>query len=201
MNDKTLWLGISLGFQVNFVSYALADSSFTAKQTAAAAFNAYSTIDQVAKLIENPHTLEYFDVQDSRGTSLGVFDIVQTGNSTYPYLAVSQTEIGPNKFGVNLNSSTDLKSWTKITTVDNNFASQPTIRLLFDGSYLIAYESDPNNNGAHVQMKYYNNLTSLVANQAAVNIQSTPSPGGLNDGTPSFREIAYNGGGFYKMRK
>jgi hypothetical protein len=142
-----------------------------------------------------------FNIKATNGFNLDVLDIIETKDQTYPYLSVSHSYAYPQPGGcVNLAWSNDLKNWNWIRALDCNNSSQATIRKLIDGSYLLAYEYNPQSNGAYVKVRYYSDIGSLLVNSYSNESFAPRTPGALNDGTPSFRQINYQSGGFSALQ-
>ena len=222
-------LGRSLIFRllivgVSAVSIAYADLSPRAGQAATYDYMAPQvappiasglSMDQIAAILNqtapNPPYLDAYGqttTNDATRSSAGLapVKVVQTDDSAHPYLGVFHSLV-TNKFSTYLAYSLDLDTWHTLGAIDDivnqDFGSQPDIRILPDDSVLFAEEY----NGVKVKqpqirVRYYGNVGTLTGLQAFILDPTLPPtyekilpsmPSSHADGTPEFGRIQYNG--------
>lgn len=126
---------------------------------------------------------------------------IDTKDANYRYIGVSHSYTYPVPGGcVNLTWSNDLRTWHFSHAIECGDSSQASIRRLSDGSFLVAYEYNPQSLGASVKVRHYASLAALLSNTLAGETVAPRLSGVLNAGTPSFREIYYQGGGLNSMQ-
>ena len=153
-------------------------------------------------------------VTDTTGAiaSLAPLKVVQTHDSTHPYLGVFHNQVTTSKFATWAAYSSDLAAWHTLGTIDDianlEYGSQPDIRILPDDSVLFAEEYNPAKadgsipaNKPHIRVRYYGNgaQTGLQAFIADPGVTPTTQKGLPNinafsqaDGTPEFGRIDYS---------
>jgi hypothetical protein len=87
-------------------------------------------------------TARRYQATDSTGRTMDTAKIIQDAPSRY--LAVYDSRGADGRFHAALAVSTDLMNWT-FTTYFGAGSSQPTIKRVPDGGYLLAWEQDPSN--------------------------------------------------------
>lgn len=133
------------------------------------------------------------DVQSS-GTSADVLKVVQTTDSSHPYLGLFHKDAGNGLFDTYAAYSTDLKKWTTIERVDTA-SGMPDIAQLSDGSILYAAERNPSGTRPFITVRYYTNLSAFLTNPSTPSrsIDLPQTAGASADGTPQFGRIRYDG--------
>ena len=173
------------------------------------------SMDQIAAILNqtapNPPYLDAYGqttTNDATRSTAGLapVKVVQTADSAHPYLGVFHSLV-TNKFSTYLAYSLDLDTWHTLGAIDDivnqDFGSQPDIRILPDDSVLFAEEY----NGVKVKqpqirVRYYGNVGTLTGLQAFILDPTLPPtyekilpsmPSSHADGTPEFGRIQYNG--------
>ncbi|MFI5975437.1 hypothetical protein [Streptomyces sp. NPDC051452] len=128
-------------------------------------------------------TARRYRAVDSAGRTMDAAKVVE--ESPGRYLAVYHTLRPDGRFHAALAVSTDLMNWT-FTTDFGAGSSQPTIKSVSDGGYLVAWEQDPSN---HVAVHYYPDRDSLVRGRAARSYQAPTSLSSCAEGTPNIYSV------------
>ena len=156
-------------------------------------FSAHAGPD-LFSLISVPHdkTNSFFSLSDSNGKSMDGLNVQQEGPTNF--IGAYHTNEGNDRFCVRLATTNDVRSgkWTYRTEVDCNYGSQPDIKRLPDGRYLLAYEKN-NNKRPHIIVRSYSNVNDLLINKVEREFAPPYTDGARTDGTPSFRWIRYDG--------
>ena len=148
------------------------------------------------------YQLTTFDEATQTVAGAAPLKVVQTDDTTHPYLAVFHNPINSTQFATYLGYSADLKSWYTLGQIHSP-ASQPDIRILPDDSVVYAEEYNPSGR-PYVRVQYYNGnpAAGLSGLQALIkNPTTTPTdamtlagtPFAKADGTPEFGRISYSG--------
>ncbi|MDQ6744444.1 MAG: hypothetical protein M3Z27_00245 [Actinomycetota bacterium] len=118
------------------------------------------------------------------------------------YLAVYDSPFGSPAgasaaaFRVSLARSMDLIHWTRVAILDSSGANSPTLRSVPDdrGGYVLAYEKYARSHPYdHVRVRYYRDLSDVLANRFAAQVDLPRRDSRFNNGTPDFRSIAWHG--------
>jgi hypothetical protein len=96
-------------------------------------------------------------------------------------------------FNIRLATSTDLKTWQDIKTLDEH-ASQPTVYSGDDGRVLVAYEKDAPNS-CWIRLRSYDDLTHLQEGTFSREFDIQRSLAPTAEGTPSFESVTMGQGG------
>jgi hypothetical protein len=127
-----------------------------------------------------------YQAKDDQGVGLDTAKI--TPNPKGGYLAVYHHLIS-NAFQVRLAKSTDLLTWEYVATLENG-ASQPTVAMLSDGSFVVAYEKDGSGtscrgSGSCLAFEHYADVTALLMAKPARSIVVNRTLSSCNEGTPN----------------
>ena len=142
---------------------------------------------------------------NGKSVDMDSMKVIQTTDSTHPYLAVFHQLDSANSLLYNsyLASSLDLKSWTFIGQI-HHAAGMPDIRILQDNSVLLAEELNPTGNRPFIGLTYYKNANGVtgldrfiknpsVSDSTTLQYTGIQTPGALADGTPELSSIKYVG--------
>lgn len=141
--------------------------------------------DLIASVCNVPANAQY-GLRDSAGNSMDTVKVIST-NGSPAYLAVYHS-CTTNPCHVLAATSGDLRTWTYKATLQTD-GSQPTIKRLTDGSYLLAYEAHP----SHLAMVHYTTLANLLAGAVDSRFDA-PDNLGTCEGTPNFYSpVSYTG--------
>lgn len=132
--------------------------------------------------------LHTYQAKDEKGMSMDCLKVFQTEKGQYMGLYHG---FHNGVFSVHLARSTDLLSWKHVVKLDDH-ASQATIWIADDDSYLIAYEKALPNS-CWIRLRSYECLTKLSngAFQDEYDIPRSLAP--TAEGTPSFELVARRG--------
>ena len=117
-------------------------------------------------------------IDDPRGGYLGVYHTTEAHR-----VHVSRVATSP-----------DMLNWTRRAVISSR-ASMPTVKVLADGSVLVAEEADNNKSAARartwIRVKYYRSVDALLAGRAdrVVNLPHTLVPHVGAEGTPDIRSV------------
>jgi hypothetical protein len=187
---------------------------YVAPQVAPPIASGLST-DQIAAILNQnvvplPDEIDAYQqttVTDATGSiaSLAPLKVVQTPLSDHPYLGVFHNQVTNTKFATYAAYSLDLKTWHTLGAIDDisnqDFGSQPDIRVLPDESVLFAEEYNGKSvNQPQIRVRFYGNAaqTGLLAFIADPTLTPTVEkilpgiPFSKADGTPAFGRIQYN---------
>ena len=132
--------------------------------------------------------LSVYGLKDSLGQRMDCLEVFQAPGAAAAgiYHGVYHTQQA-GVFVTHLARSTDLRSWSHLTTLDTH-ASQPTVNPCTDGSFLVAYEHDEPNS-VWIRLRWYRNLTDLEAGRQdrQHDILRTLAP--TAEGTPSIESV------------
>lgn len=116
------------------------------------------------------------------------------------YVGVYHTPVPnrPDQAALHIATSSDLLGgWTRQTTLNCSFASQGTLRRLYDGRYLLAFERNDQPpypfHHATIEVRLYDNLAALLGNNPMKTFDTPWVPDSHAQGTPNFRWIQYDG--------
>lgn len=124
-----------------------------------------------------------YDTKDNLNQSMDCAKII--ANPEGGFLAVYHHYVSgePRVF---LATSSDFTSWTIQSTIATN-ASQPTIAKASDGSYIMAWEQEPNN---HLKFASFTNINTLLAGTAALTFDAPRTLSFCAEGTPNIYEAS-----------
>ncbi|WP_189133628.1 hypothetical protein [Wenjunlia tyrosinilytica] len=128
-------------------------------------------------------TARRYAAADSTGRGRDAAKIIQ--DTSGDYLAVYHTLLSDGRFHAALATSSDLMNWT-FTTDFGAGSSQPTIKQVSNGGYLVAWEQDPSN---HIAVHYFPNRSSLKAGTAARTLQAPRTLSSCAEGTPNIYSV------------
>ncbi|HYS43648.1 MAG TPA: alkaline phosphatase family protein [Geobacteraceae bacterium] len=159
-----------------------ADQSFTtaAVQGNCPVTGTTSQEQDLASAICNVPADAQYDLHDSAGHSMDTMKVVSTSGGTPAFVAVYHTcAVSPCQ--VLLGGSSDLRTWTYEGQLTAGGGSQPAIKRLTDGSYLMPYEGV---SPSHVTVNWYPTLADLLAGNSTRSY-SLPNTLGTCQGTPN----------------
>ena len=140
-----------------------------------------------------------YSAYDSGGAQLGALDPIDDPRGGY--LGVYHSPTGPSagagqsRFAIMLGHSRDLIHWTRIQVLDPSGATDPTLRAIPGApGYLLAYEKRATGRGVDViGVRYYADLTALLAGRVGAETDLPLVLSTFNDGTPSLQAIDWRG--------
>jgi hypothetical protein len=135
-------------------------------------------------------TAARYQVHDDRGSSMDTAKIVQSGIGRY--VSVYHT-YRAGRFVVKVATSTDVLDWHYAVDLDSD-ASQPTIRRLPTGGYLVVYEKQSGDATRHwLRFRHYAGLADLLRGAYQRQRDATPSLSRI-EGTPNIVSIKLDKG-------
>jgi hypothetical protein len=143
----------------------------------------------VKELIENVTASSgyRYKAKDDRGNSLDTLKIIEDPQGAY--LGIYHSQVN-DTFVVKLAISSDLLSWHWVTDLDTE-ASQPTIQLLSDNGYLVAYEkSGPSN--TWLRFRYYADRSDLSQARYQNEFDAPRTLAPTAEGTPNIYSAVLN---------
>ncbi len=118
----------------------------------------------------------------------GVLDTVKIIESPHTgYIGVYHTQVN-QVFSVNVATSPDLLTWTYRATLDEH-ASQPTIKALENGGFLVVEEADDGEN-SWLRFRHYADLPHLLEGTPIGTFDAPRSLSASNEGTPSVYSVS-----------
>lgn len=129
-----------------------------------------------------------YQLKTTKGRGMDCLKVFQPVGSEYHgvfYGLYHRLENGV--FNMRLASSTDLKIWQDITTLDGH-ASQPTVYSDEDGRVWIAYEKDAPNS-CWIRLRFFNDLKHLQEGKFSREFDIQRSLAPTAEGTPSFESV------------
>ncbi|GHJ39383.1 hypothetical protein [Streptomyces sp. TS71-3] len=126
----------------------------------------------------------HYQAKDSAGNGMDAAKVIQDG--TGRYLAVYHSLRPDGRFHAFLATSTDLMSWTLAHDFGPG-ASQPTIKALTNGGYVMAWEQDPDN---HVAVRYYASRNDLLSGTASRSFDAPQTLSDCAEGTPNIYSVS-----------
>ena len=165
-----------------------------AKSSAGASQTAFDQTGLLSDLQDTVHsTAAHAALRDDKGNSMDSLKVTQ--DSYGDYLGIYHTTVN-GVLTTMLATSTDLVTWHWRTVIDSH-ASQPTIQLMPDTSYLVAEEADSNGlttpARTWLRFRLYPTLTALLSNQPSRTFDAPHtlvSTVGGAEGTPSIDWVA-----------
>ena len=160
----------------------------------ASAAHAAPTTRALAGIVENVSaaTGKRYQTRDNLGASMDGLKIVN--NPRGGYLGVYHTTEAHRIHVSRVATSPDMLTWTRRAVISPR-ASMPTIKVLTDGSVLIAEEADnnksPKGSRTWIRVKHYRNVNALLAGRAArsIDLPHTQVPHLGAEGTPDIRNV------------
>ncbi len=164
------------------------------KSSAGASPTAFDQSGLLSDLQDTVHsTAAHAALRDDKGNSMDSLKVTQ--DSYGGYLGIYHTTVN-GVLTTMLATSTDLVTWHWRTVIDSH-ASQPTIQLMPDTSYLVVEEADSNGlttpARTWLRFRLYPTLTALLANQPSRTFDAPHtlvSTVGGAEGTPSIDWVA-----------
>jgi hypothetical protein len=153
-----------------------------------------------------------YQTRDNTGASMDGLKIVD--NPRGGYLGVYHTTEAHRVHASRVATSPDMFTWTRRAVISPR-ASMPTIKVLSDGSVLIAEEADNNSSSTSsrtwLRVKHYPSVTALLSGRASrsIDLPHTLAPYVGAEGTPDIRTVRLRGSidrstivlGFHYLRK
>jgi len=164
-------------------------------------------------------TAHRYAVTDDRGTPLEGLKVVQAGGRSIGLYHAP----GGGRFNVHVATSTDLLSWTRRATLDED-ASQPTITVTPGGGAIVAYEKttlldrlpraplpasalahplqvlDGPYNRIRIRFRYYRSIDDLLEGRHAREFTAPRRLSPTAEGTPSITSATLSGGRISRSR-
>ncbi|WNG18202.1 hypothetical protein F0U63_28595 [Cystobacter fuscus] len=125
-----------------------------------------------------------YGATDSAGRSMDTAKLIK--DPAGGYLAVYHTYINGSP-RVSVAASSDLINWTFLRELGTN-ASQPDIRAMPNGSYVLAWEQEPNN---HIAFRYYANRGDLLNGVASRSFDTSRTLSSCAEGTPNLYSVQF----------
>ncbi|KAJ7906239.1 hypothetical protein B0H13DRAFT_719256 [Mycena leptocephala] len=127
-----------------------------------------------------------YGATDSQGRTMDTAKVIQTPEGDY--LAVYHTLRADGRFHAAIATSTDLLHFTFVADFGAG-SSQPTLFSVGDGSYVMAWEQDPNN---HIAVRYFSNRASLLAAEPTRSFDTPMTLSSCAEGTPNIYSVQLN---------
>ncbi|KAJ7208785.1 hypothetical protein C8J57DRAFT_1484398 [Mycena rebaudengoi] len=124
-----------------------------------------------------------YSAKDNQGRTMDTAKIIQPPEGDY--LAVYHTLRDDGRFHSAIATSTDLLQFTFSADFGAG-SSQPTLFFVGDGSYVMAWEQDPNN---HIAVRYFANRASLLAANPTRSFDTPMTLSACAEGTPNIYSV------------
>ncbi|KAJ7823452.1 hypothetical protein B0H13DRAFT_2445704 [Mycena leptocephala] len=124
-----------------------------------------------------------YAAHDDRGQTMDTAKIIQAPEGDY--LAVYHTLRSDGRFHSSIATSQDLLSFTFVAEFGAG-SSQPTLFPVGDGSYVMAWEQDPNN---HIAVRYFPDRKHLLAASPTRSFDAPMTLSSCAEGTPSIYSV------------
>jgi len=153
--------------------------------------------DLINRIVNVPANAEYGikAAGDPANATMDTMKVIQISPGSY--LAVYHNASNGDAPEVKLAKSSDLRTWTYVTTLDVAASSQPWLAKEPNGTYILAYEKDVGE--SHLEFLLYANLQALMAGNEENSFAATRTLSncdlGLagNEGTPDIHGINADG--------
>ncbi|KAJ6549560.1 hypothetical protein DFH09DRAFT_1169030 [Mycena vulgaris] len=127
-----------------------------------------------------------YSAKDNQGRTMDTVKIIQAPEGDY--LAVYHTLRDDGRFHSAIATSTDLLHFTFSADFGAG-SSQPTLFFVGSGSYVMAWEQDPNN---HIAVRYFANRASLLAANPTRSFDTPMTLSACAEGTPNIYSVKLN---------
>ncbi|KAJ7219653.1 hypothetical protein C8J57DRAFT_1394178 [Mycena rebaudengoi] len=124
-----------------------------------------------------------YSAKDNQGRTMDTAKIIQPPEGDY--LAVYHTLRDDGRFHSAIATSTDLLHFTFSADFGAG-SSQPTLFFVGDGSYVMAWEQDPDN---HIAVRYFANRASLLAANPTRSFDTPMTLSACAEGTPNIYSV------------